>query len=60
MPAPYIPDTSLEMYRRNYLYEIGFLTGLCTVLLNDLRRNRKHRSIRQDGEEHTNRMLSEE
>jgi len=60
MPALYIPDTTLEMYRRNCLYEIEFLTGLFTMLLNDLRRKRKHRSIRQDREEHTNRMLSEE
>ena len=48
------------MYRRNYLYEIEFLTGLCTMVLNVLRRNRKHGSIRQDREEHTDRMLSEE
>ena len=60
MPAPYIPDISLEMHRRNYLYEIRFLTGLFTMLLNDLRRNRKRGSIRQDRKEHTNRMLSEE
>ena len=60
MRAPYIPDTRLEMYRRNYLYEIRFLTGPFTMLLNDLRRKGKHGSIRQDREEHTNRMLSEE
>jgi len=60
MPTPYIPDTRLEMYRRNYLYEIGFPTGLFTMLLDNLRRKRKHRSIRQDGDKHTNRMLSEE
>ena len=60
MPAPYIPDISLEMHRRNYLYEIRFLTGLFTMLLNDLRRNRKRGSIRQGRKEHTNRMLSEE
>ena len=57
MPALYIPDTSLEMYKKNYLYEFEFLTGLFMMLLNDLRGKRKHQSIRQDGKEHTNRML---
>ena len=40
MPTPYIADTSLEMYRRNYLYENGFLTGLFMMLLDNLKKKK--------------------